>query len=195
MLVPTRYVARPTVDQTRTRRPLSGLLAHGLTTSALYAYLTRTRPCVTHQVEGAVQPWDGAAPFSLPNFVRRVVRVRVPVSDRGALLGAAIAYRAEGDAAITVELHDQADAAAVLDSSTIQVQGTGYLVAGPQINYRIEEVTTSGAVFPAQPRLLAVPAGNRGTTCVIRIVPPAAGTRVQICSVSVYEIAADLETP
>jgi hypothetical protein len=122
------------------------------------------------------------------------VRIRLPLSDRAALLAVALTYRSDGDASITLRLWDQA-LVGVLDTSTIQVQSTRQSVAVFGFFQRLDEVTTGAAVFPAQPRLLRVGAPGPGQVCLLDVDPPAVAPLVQICSVSVYEITADLEDP
>jgi hypothetical protein len=187
MLVPSAYCTRPTVEQTRTRRPLSGALADGLTTCALHTLLARTRPCVTHHVEGLELNWDYAE--RIPLWAAATVRVRMPLSDRAARIAAAVHYRSEGASKIDITLHNSADAAAPLDTQTLSCPVVYELIGTGYIQYTI------GVTYTPPSSVLVVPAGSAGQSAVVRLTPGAFPPRVQIIAVSLYELPSDQEAP
>jgi hypothetical protein len=202
VLVPRTHVRLPDSEPLRTRRYLSGVLAHGLTAAPVHALLTRGRTCVVHTVEGPLQSWDSTT--SIPAWAAGAIDVRVPLGDRAEWLGLAITYRAEAQGAVfalrpqvSVELLDAAGLAVIDGPVVVPLTGTARL-AGWLYVFDVAVATTTDRRDPALVvgRPLRVPVASAGDTLVVRLTPTTApAPRVQICSVTIYELPSDAEAP
>lgn len=184
----------------RTRRPVSGLMAHSVAVPILHVALARARASVVHQVETEMRTtWEVGGPATLPASADETVRVLVPTGQRAQWLAVALVYLADPGAILDLSLYTTAGV--LLDGPITMTGGTlpstqiidSTLGAGLVYRYAqgwasTGDVQSAGATV----RPLIVPAANRGTTLEVRCAPAAPGVpgaRVQVLSVAVYELA------
>jgi hypothetical protein len=202
MLVPLTHCEPARLETIRTRRPVSGMMAHSMGTPALHAMLARGRCCAVHPVEHHV---DAAASSTVPSTTRigadaeQVVRVVLVPTYRATWLGVSLVYQADPGAFVGLELRNMAGS---LRSTALTLStANGGLDPQPRID-ELRYLTTyytypiriacTGDTRSTAATLRAVDvlrAAALGAPHELRVIPSTgAGTRIRILAVGVYEL-------